>query len=431
MNTNRSQVLFEKSRKFVPGGVHSNFRVPIYFEKGCGSKLWDIDGNEYIDCIVSNGACILGHGDEDVDAAVISAVKQGLSAGLESELSMKASRLLQHMVPSAEQVRFANSGSEAVMKALMIARAYTAREKIIKIEGGYHGWFDEAQVSVHPEPAIAGSDENPTPVLSTKGIRRNSLDSVLVVPFNNLDAIERSLVENKDQVAAVLIEPVMFNSGCIIPQYGYLEGVRRLAREYDILLIFDEVITGFRLAPGGAQERFGVTPDMSVFAKAIANGYPLAAVVGRKDIMEVSRPGGQVIYGGTYDGQHVAVAAACICLEKLKDGSVQKRLEGITQRLTEQFTNMAKERGISAQLLECGGQFQIYFTDRDITDYRTALSSDSAKYKIFHRTLLDEGLWFYGGYLFHHGVSSAHSEEDVRKIIDAFGKGLDAIKNKN
>lgn len=428
MKSQQSENLFRKYKDVVPGGVHSNSRSPIYATEARGSRIWDVDGNEYIDCVANYGACILGHADPDVEAEVVRAVRQGLTVGMESELSLNVAKQLHDMIPSAEQVRFANSGTEAVMKALMIARAFTGRDKIIKVEGGYHGWFDEAQVSVHPEPSLAGPRDAPTPVVATAGIRRNAKDTVLVTSFNNLDLLERILAREKGEVAAVVMEPVMFNCGCILPQPGYLEGVRRLTENHNVVLIFDEIITGFRLAPGGAQERFGVIPDMSVFAKALANGYPLAAVVGRRDIMKVTRPGGLVLYAGTYNGHHVAVAAASACLAKLKDGHVQSHLEKMTERLSAVFNERAKVRGIAARIEQCGGQFQAYFTNQNITDYRTACTADRERYEVFHRAVFSEGIWMKQNYLFHHGVTYAHSDEDIEEIVAAFDKGLVAVR---
>ena len=249
---------------------------PLVVDSAESCIVRDVDGNEFIDCIVNNGACILGHADKDVEIEVIKAAKNGLTAGMESELSLKVAKQLHDMIPSAEQVRFANSGSEAVMKALMIARAFTNKEKIIKVEGGYHGWFDEVQVSVHPDPALAGHADNPEPVLSTKGIRRNTTDSVLVISFNNLDALEKTLASHKGEVAAILIEPVMFNSGCVLPQPGYLKGVRRLADKFDVVLIFDEVITG---CPGNLSA-IGLGP-FACYANILAHGRCPEGVVVR------------------------------------------------------------------------------------------------------------------------------------------------------
>jgi len=428
MKTEQSESLFQRCSGVVPGGVHSNFRAPIYFRTARGSRIWDVDGNEYIDYMVGNGACILGHADRDIESAVLEAVRRGLTAGLESELSLSVAIQLRDMIPCAERVRFANTGTEAVMKALMIARAFTGKVKIIKVEGGYHGWFDEAQVSVHPDPALAGPARAPRPVLDADGFRPNTLDCVLVVPFNDAAALEEALEKNREKVAAVLIEPVMFNCGCVLPKHGYLSAVRELTRRHRVVLIFDEVITGFRLAPGGAQERFGVIPDLAVFAKAIANGYPLSAVVGRGEMMDLSRPGGRVLYGGTYNGQYVVLAAAAACLAKLRDGAVQRRLQAATRRLSEGFAEYAQALGLAARLEECGGQFQVFFVDRGITNYRDAQSADSKAFSEFQRVVLREGIWMHRSYLFHHGVTFAHSDADLDAALVAFNKGLRAVK---
>jgi glutamate-1-semialdehyde 2,1-aminomutase len=427
MNTEKSKALFNQCQEIVPGGVNSNFRVPIYFDRAQGSRLWDVDGNEYVDCVVNNGACILGHGDPDIEAEVTKAVKQGLTSSLETPLSLQVCRQLHDLIPSAEQARLANSGTEAVMKALMIARAFTGREKIIKIEGAYHGWFDEAQVSVHPEPSAAGPFENPNPLLETEGVRKNTLDTVLVVPFNHVESLEGVLAAHKGEIAALLMEAVVFNSGCILPKPGYLEEVRRLTHKHGVVWILDEIITGFRLAPGGAQERFNVIPDVSVFAKAIANGWPLSAVVGRRDIMELSGPGAKVMYGGTYNGNQPTVAAASVCLEKVKDGRVQKHLQALTLQLSDRFNACAKEREIAARLEQFGGQFQVFFIDQDIIDYRSACTANRDLYRVFQNAVVEQGVWMNPGYLFHHGVNYAHSQGDIEKIIATFEQALDKV----
>ncbi len=427
MQNRRSEALLMRNEGVVPGGVHSNFRSPVYFARARGSHLWDVDNNEYVDCVVNNGACILGHADPDVFAAVIEAAKSGLTVSLESELSLGVARQLHEMIPCAEQVRFANSGTEAVMKAIMIARAATGRRLVVKTEGAYHGWFDEAQVSVHPPLQQAGPPESPVPVLETLGIRDNTAESVVVVCFNDLPGLQRTLEVHRGQVAAVLVEPVVFNSGCILPDPGYLEGVRQLTKEQGIILIFDEVITGFRLAPGGAQERFGILPDLSTFAKAIANGYPLSAVAGRADLMRLTRPGGEVLYGGTYNGQHVALAAASVCLAKLRSGDIQRYLDTFTERLRQAFANLALAKGVKASLVHCGGEFQIYFSAEPIRDYRAAARADAGSYAVFAKSVLEEGVWMKASPLFHHGVAWSHDEHDFERIVAGFGRGLDAV----
>lgn len=428
MDLRRSQALLKEYGHIVTGGVHSNFRRPVYFEKAEGPYLYDVDGNKYLDCVVNNGACILGHGDKDVETAVRETIKNGLTVSLESELSLSVAKQLHEMIPSAEQVRFANTGTEAVMKALMISRASTGREKIVKVEGAYHGWFDEAQISVHPAPAFYGTTQEPKAVRETAGIRKNTTDTVLVVTFNDPANLERTFETHRGEIAALIIEPVIFNSGCILPEPGYLQEVRRLTEKHNIILIFDEVITGFRLAPGGAQERFKVVPDLSVFAKAIANGYPLSAVVGRKKLMEITHPGGEVLYGGTYNGQQAALAAARVCLEKVKNPKVQENLTELSNEIGSRFSKEAKERGVNASIQQCGGEFQVYFTDRKIINYRDACSADQSRYKTFYEAATSKGLWMYPSYLFHHGISLAHGKREINESISAFCAGLDAVQ---
>ncbi|HIE04792.1 MAG TPA: aspartate aminotransferase family protein [Candidatus Latescibacteria bacterium] len=432
MMRKRSLRLLEEYGDVVPGGVHSNFRSPVYYERAKGSRVWDVDGNEYIDCVVSNGACILGHGDPDISEAVGEVLEYGLSVGLEGELGLKVARLVKEMVPSAERVRFANTGTEAMMKAVMIAREHTGRGKIVKAEGAYHGWYDDFLVSVHPDPKLAGPPNSPLPVRASGGLRRDVEDWVVPVPFNDPEALDRALSLHGDDVAAVIVEPVVFNSGCIPPKDGYLEAVREVTHKHDVVLIFDEVITGFRLAPGGAQELYGVVPDLTVLAKAIANGYPLAAVVGRRDLMEVTHPAhGRVLYAGTYNAHHVALAAASVCLEKLRDGGVQRRLRELTERLVEGFGRLADKLGVKARLQGIGGQFQVYFTDEEVVDYRSAAFSDEWAYRRFQGRVLREGVLMKPSYLFHHGVTYSHTEEDIDRILEAMEKGLEAVRDED
>lgn len=428
MKLSRSKELLESYKDVVPGGVHSNFRSPIYFKKAKGSRLWDIDGNEYIDCVVNNGACILGHGDPEVEAAVKGAVETGLTVALETELSLKVARQLKEMVPSAERVRFANTGTEAVMKAQMIAREFTGREKIVKLEGGYHGWHDDALISVHPNLKLVGPKSSPIPVRESGGLRASVTETTIPIPFNDIENTERIITKHKDEIAAVIVEPVMFNSGCIEPKVEYLKTLRDITHKNGIVLIFDEVITGFRLAPGGAQEYYGITPDLTTLAKAIANGYPLAAVAGKQELMDLTHPRtGRVLYGGTYNGQQIALAAASACLEKLKSGEVQERLHKLTELLKGKFNAMAKDLGVAAQLQGLGGQFQVYFTDQEIIDYRSAALADERAYIAFQGIVFNEGILIKPSYLFHHGITFSHTEEDIDQIIGAMRKGLERV----
>ncbi|MEM3394668.1 MAG: aspartate aminotransferase family protein [Nitrososphaerota archaeon] len=429
----RSMKLFDVANEYVVGGVHSNFRYrephPIYFSRAKGSRLWDADGNEYIDCVINMGACILGHGHPRVVEAVKSALDDGLTVGLEPEISVEVSRMLTRMVPSAESVRFSNTGTEAVMHAIHIARGFTGRYKIAKLEGGYNGWYDYVSVSGHPPLDKAGPPEEPVPILSSAGLAKDVAESTVIIPFNNIEATERIISKHREDLAAVIIEPVMFNVGCALPKKGYLEALRKLTEEYGIVLIFDEVITGFRSAPGGAQEYFGVTPDMSVFGKAIANGFALSAVVGKREIMETVHPRrGKVAYAGTYNSNYISLAAARVVLSELSDGRVQKYLHEAGAKLAKRFNEMAEEIGVKARLQHFAGKFQVYFTDREVIDYRSAVSCDAKKYTVFYESMLNSGIFMLPSHTIHHGVTAAHMDDDIEAILSSMRKALMEVK---
>jgi glutamate-1-semialdehyde 2,1-aminomutase len=422
----KSRLEFDSGKKLVTGGVNSGFRYrdpfPLYFSRAEGSRVWDIDDNEYLDFLVANGACILGHKDPLVTKAVEDQLQTGLTSSLESELSIEVAKLLHGMIPSAESVKLSNTGTEAVMHALQIARGYTGKNVIIKTEGSYHGWQDEANLSVHPTLR-----ENKSPgelsikaVPETQGYARSAPENILVVSYNNSQALEKCIKENQERVAALILEPIVFNSGCILPKEGYLQELRELTTRHGVLLIFDEVITGFRTAPGGAQEYYGVTPDLSVFGKAIANGFPLSAVVGTEEVMNVTTPKtGKVSFSGTYNGSQPSLAASKACLQQLQDGKVQKKLHSDSQTLMRRFEESVNRTGVKARLQSIAGQFQVYFTDQPVIDYACAARADQTKYALLCDSLLSSGMLFHQSYLFHHGVSKAHSEADVEKLCIA------------
>ena len=431
----RSMKLFEIASEYVVGGVHSNFRYrephPIYFSRARGSRLWDADGNEYIDCVINMGACILGHGHPKVVDAVKVALDDGLTVGLEPEISAEVSRMLSRMVPSAESVRFSNTGTEAVIHAIHIARGFTGRYKIAKLEGGYNGWYDYVAVSSHPPLDKAGPPDEPLPVPSSAGLARDVVDSTVIIPFNNIEATEKIISKHRNDLAAVIVEPVMFNVGCVLPKKGYLEGLRKLTDEYGIVLIFDEVITGFRSAPGGAQEYFGITPDMSVFGKAIANGFALSAVVGKREVMETIHPRrGKVSYAGTYNSNYISLAAARVVLEELRDGKIQKYLHDVGARLAKEFSEMVDEIGVQARLQHFAGKFQVYFTDKEVVDYRSAVGCDAKKYSVFYESMLGSGIFMLPSHTIHHGVTAAHTHEDIEAILSAMRNALKEVKKR-
>ena len=430
--TDRSKSFYQEIDPIVPGGTHSNIRFfdphPLWFARAKGSKLWDVDGNEYIDCVINMSGLILGHGDERVTKAVNEQLETGLTCGVETELNIKAAEKINEMVPCAESVKFSNSGTEAVMKAMMIARGYTGRQKIVKLEGGYNGWYDSAAISHKPDLRKAGPKSRPRGVPENLGLLRTATRSTIVMPFNHLESAEKIIRKNRKELAAVIIEPIMFNVGCACPEPGYLKGLKEIANDNDVLLIFDEVISGFRVAPGGAQEYYGVTPDMATFAKAIANGFPMSAVAGRREVMRVTEPGGKVGWAGVYNSSQVCVAASLATLQVLKNGEIQSKLNDQSADLEKRFARLAEELGISARLQALGGQFQVYFTDEEVRDYRSAAKADYERFKVFQAEMLREGIYALPITLFHHGIVAAHSQEDLERILAAMRTGLQRVK---
>ncbi len=428
----KTQSLFKRAEKVAPGGIHSNIRYlaphPFFFSRAEGSRLWDVDGNEFIDCVVNMAACILGHGHAKVTEAVKNQVQNGLTCGVETELCVEVAEMLSDMIPCAETVKFSNTGTEAVMKAIMIARGFTDREGIIKMEGGYNGWYDCVLTSVKPDLKEAGPENAPISIPENEGILRDAAKKTIIVPFNNVEVAEKIVKKHRREVAALIIEPVQFNLGCVLPKEGYLRAIREITEENDVLLIFDEVISGFRVAPGGAQEYYGVTPDMATFGKAIANGFPLSAVAARTDIMETTRPGGKVGYAGLYNGSQSSLAAASASLSILKTGNVQRKLDEKTQRLVKRFKEMAENLGITARLQGFAGQFQVYFTEREVSDYRTAAAADAKKFGVFQQSLLKQKIYSLPLSLFHHGITLAHTDEDIETILGAMENALKEVK---
>ncbi|MGD0422657.1 MAG: aspartate aminotransferase family protein [Candidatus Bathyarchaeia archaeon] len=431
-NTSQSKLCYERINSRVPGGIHSNIRFthpyPLWFSRAKGGRIWDVDGNEYVDCVINMSALILGHGDERVTRAVSEQINTGLTCGVETELSVKVAEQVAQMVPCAESVKFSNSGTEAVMKALMIARAYSGKQKILKLEGGYNGWQDSVAVSSKPNLKKAGPKTKPKTVPENVGLLKAAVDATLVMPFNDLEAAEKIIKKHRKKLAAVIVEPVMFNLGCVRPKDGYLQGLKELTARNDVLLIFDEIISGFRVAPGGAQEYYGVTPDLATFAKAIANGFPMSAVAGRSDVMEVTGPEGKAGWAGVYNGSQVSLAASHATLEVLADGEVHKRLNAECEQLEHKFADLALEAGIPAQLAGLGGQFQVYFTDKKVDDYRSACKSNPARFRIFQEEMLREGIYTLPIPLFHHGLVSAHTREDIEKLTSGMRAGLEKVR---
>ena len=423
----KSKDIFEEASILMPRGVNTAPRFfkphPIYSQRAKGAHIWDVDGNDYIDHHLGHSAVILGHQFPKVIDAINRAFEDGLSTGIESRLPLDLAKKMHQVIPCAENISLATSGTEAVTLALHVSRACSKKKKIIKMEGHFHGRHDDMLVSCF---AAGGSATKPVPHVDSAGVvaeerRRN----VLVVPFNDTEALEKVVRAHKKEVAALIMEPVAFNNGCVLPKEGYLASVREITEDNDVILIFDEIISGFRVRPGGMGQYYNVKPDLATFGKPMANGYSISALVGRKDLFQVLAPGGSTYFGGTFNANQVSVAAAIACLDELSTGTVQEHLSKLTRRLVDGFSGIASKLHIKMTLPGLGGQFAFYFTDRDVTNFREAKRAGGGEdfFRLQH-SLLERGFYFHRSPTYHNGISFSHTEEDIDHLLQALESSL-------
>lgn len=429
-NRTRSHALFERGQKSLVEGVNSPSRGsavysggPILLERGKGSHVWDADGNEYVDFMMSFGALIQGHAHPKLVSVVTEAMAEGSHFAAATSAEFEAAERFRGMVPSAEVVRFTNTGSEATMLALRLARAHTGRTKFLKFEGHYHGWYDPYLLNAHSHrPEELGSKLNPNRIADSQGIPESVFDDVVVAPWNDVEAIERVLHYHGTQLAAVITEPIMANMGCIPPREGYLQRVRELTQQHGVLLILDEVVTGFRYAPGGCQEYYGITPDLSTFGKALGAGFPVGAVAGPRSILDRMRWGDQmVLHYGTFNGHRLTMKVIAANLDLLSAKDIYPRLHSIGNSAIEGLREVFRRNKIKAVVQGFGPMFQIYFTDRDVIhDYRDYCSyADTARYSRFIHRLLDRGIYMTPSNGLHWIISTAHTSEDIQQLLTA------------
>ncbi len=427
MNISRSEELFARARQVIPGGVNSPVRAfravggqPIFIERGEGAYLFDVDGNRYIDYVGSWGPLIFGHAHPSVVEAVTRAAQRGTSYGAPTEAETRLAELVIEAMPAIELVRFVNSGTEATMSALRVARAYTGRRKIIKFAGGYHGHADLLLVAAGSGALTLGTPDSP-------GVPEAVTAETLVTPYNDLASVRAAFERFPDDVAAVIVEPVAGNMGCVPPAAGFLAGLRDLTTEYGAVLIFDEVMTGFRVAHGGAQALYGVTPDMTCLGKIVGGGLPAAAYGGKREILSLVSPAGPVYQAGTLSGNPLAMAAGAAQLELLRDPGVYERLEELSAALSAGIGAASEAAGVPVYQTRVGSMFTTFFTSQPVVDEATAKTSDTAAFATYFRTLLEQGIYiapsqFEAGFL-----SLAHSEDDIARTVAAAEAAMRAV----
>jgi len=426
--TIRSHELFERASRTIPGGAGSTARLPrngwkpypLFIKDGQGSRITDVDGNEYIDYLLGLGPMILGHRHPAVTKAVADAIADyGTCFGLPYELEIEAAEKVVDAVPGIEQVRFTNSGSEAVGTAVRLARATTGRRLIVRFEGHYHGWQDTVYWSNHVDPQLAGPADRPRPVAMGLGVPAELEDTLIVLTWNDAENFSKMMAERGDEVAAVLTEPAVFNTGCILPEPGYLELLRSETRKYGAMLIFDEVITGFRFARGGAQEYFGVMPDLTTMAKGLGGGFPVAAVGGTVEAMRLMADG-TYSHSGTYNANVVQCAAVSATMDALSEPGLYERQCAIGDRLALGLKAIADESGVEAYVEGIGTVFQLWFASHPITNWRDAVRyANEPAFTRWFQEMVIRGVLFHPLQFENLFVSLVHSEEDIDRTLEA------------
>jgi glutamate-1-semialdehyde 2,1-aminomutase len=437
--TDKSRELFERALGVLIEGGSSPSRgpavygeYPLFIDRGEGSHIYDVDGNIYVDWMMAYGALPLGHAHPRIVHAVSVAATKGTHFAAATQVEVEVAELIQGMVPSAERVRFANTGTEAAMAAIRVARGYTGRPKFIKFEGHYHGWHDDFLVSAHPQPAASlGLPSDPIKIPDSSGLNRRALEDTVVVPWNDAAALERAIETHRGSLAAVISEGIMANMGVIPPDRDYLKQVRELTRKHGILFILDETVTGFRIAPGGCQEYYGIEPDLTIFGKALGGGLPVAALAGRAEIMDTLRWGG-VLHYGTQNASRLGLYAARATLWELAEnnGAAFAQMWRIGEQLTLGLRELFRETGTRAIVQAVGPMMQIMFSERPaIRDYREFCAHvDRARYQRFALAMFRHGVYMSPSAALHSVTSVAHSEGDVAETIAAARKALSDVE---
>ncbi|XOV94244.1 MAG: glutamate-1-semialdehyde 2,1-aminomutase [Bacteroidota bacterium] len=428
MKIENSKNLFKQAKHFIPGGVNSPVRAfkavggdPIFFKSAKGAYMWDEDGNKYIDLINSWGPMILGHANPDIEQAIIEAVKGSTSFGAPAKGEVTLAELICDMVLSIEKVRMVNSGTEATMSAIRLARGYTGKNKVIKFTGCYHGHGDSFLIAAGSGAMTMGTPNSP-------GVTPGTAKDTLLAAYNDLGSVKEIVAKNPGEIAALIVEPVAGNMGCVLPEEGFLEGLRQICNQKGIILIFDEVMTGFRLSAGGAQELYGVMPDLTTLGKIIGGGMPVGAYGGKREIMDFVSPDGPVYQAGTLSGNPVAMAAGYAILKQLKDHpEIYTHLDNTTKQIVAGYKRSLNDLGFSYTINQIGSMFSLFFTDTTVKDLKDAQTSDTKLFGRYFKEMLNRGIYLAPAQFESLFVSNALSEEDVASIVKANEESLKAV----
>lgn len=428
MNHSRSEKLFEQAKQYIPGGVNSPVRAfksvggtPVFISRGSGSKMTDVDGNEYIDYIGSWGPHLFGHNPDFIKNALLQALETGTSFGAPTEMEVEMARLITELVPSVELVRMVSSGTEATMSAVRAARGYTGKEKFIKFEGCYHGHADHFLIK-------AGSGALTFGVPTSPGVTKGNAADTLIADFNDIDSVKRLIASNRNEIAAVIIEPVAGNMGVVKGSDEFLKELRAVCDEEKIVLIFDEVMTGFRVAAGGAQELLGISPDLSTFGKIIGGGMPVGAFGGKREIMEMISPAGPVYQAGTLSGNPMAMAAGLASLRRIKENpGIYAELEEKAAVLENGFRENMKSLGVNFAMNRVGSMMTLFFTEEEVSGYKSAVKSDTVLYGRYFHEMLNRGIYLAPAQFEAAFLSTAHSALDLERTINANYEALKSI----
>lgn len=429
----RATELYDFAKQYIPGGVSASARVnpainhPFFISRGNGAYVYDLDGKEYIDMCMSHGASLLGHNHSAINDAVLQAMEMGIICAYETEYHSALAQRLSEIIPCGEMSRFSGSGTETIMHAIRVARTATGRQKILKIEGHFHGYADEVNFSWAPPLDKAGSTDAPLPYPQSSGIPPALSNDMIIVPFNHPVALRKAFEAHHQDIATLILEPINYDAGCLLPDEGYLELCRKLCDEYGVILFFDEVLTAFRMALGGAQEYLDVTPDLCVLGKAFGAGMPISAISGKREIMNHMRPVGTSEHSGTYLAHITAVLAAIAAVEVYSQPDFYTKLNGMADDFYRGFQGLINQSGLPIRLMTTGPRFGMHFgIDHDLKGYRDIVGRSAEMEQTFIRACIERGVYFHVA--LHHGMSAVHSADDMARVLEVIEQALDEVK---